>query len=112
MSDNGRERQDMSQLPDIVDGVSILNGIGGLIGQDWLQEASSDGWIGIQERRPRGVNYVNRVRILGQNPSVPPQPTGVSEISYPICRMSAWFRAFYRGGLHTPHENQKVVRVV
>jgi len=52
------------QLPDVADGVSTPDWIGGLIGQDRFQKVPSDGWVGVQERRPRGVNYIDRVRRL------------------------------------------------
>ena len=73
----------VSRLPDVMNGVSALDWIGGLISQDGFQKVSSDSWVGIQERRPRGVNYINRVRELHRNPSVSPQLNTMNEHSAP-----------------------------
>ena len=61
----------VERLANVVNGESALDWIGGLIGQNRLQKVSSDGWIGIQERWPCGVNYIDRVRELQGNLSVP-----------------------------------------
>ena len=69
----------INQLTNIVNGVSALDRISGLIGQDGFQKVPSDGWIGVQERRPRSVNHINRVCELHRNLSVSLQLTGINE---------------------------------
>jgi hypothetical protein len=54
----------MGPLADVMDSVTTLDWISGLVGQDGLQEVPSNGRIGIQECRPRGINHINRVREL------------------------------------------------
>ena len=64
---------EVNRLTDVVNGVSTLDRIGCLIGQDGLQKVPSDGGIGIQERWPCSVNYIDRVRELRENLSAPSQ---------------------------------------
>ena len=89
--------------------VSTLCWISDLIGQDRFQKVSSEGSIGIQERWPCGINYINRVRELDGNLLVPSQEPKNAGISYPICRTSADVRGFSRDKSRTPHESHNVV---
>lgn len=58
----------VNELTEVRNGIPSLDRVGGLIGQERLQEISPDGWIGVQERGPCGVDHINRVGELRRNP--------------------------------------------